>query len=328
MLFQGALTRRPPVSSRTHAREVNDDLRAVKRQVFRALTGVVVGVLAFASARAGAMSPSSDGNGEMLIAAGDIAQCGRLGYVGTGAEATARLIDRLPATVLALGDLAYPNGTEREFRECYDPTWGRFKARTRPTPGNHDHNTPGAAPYYAYWGERAGAAGEGFYSFELGTWHIIALNSYIRDGPLKSKQEQWLAEDLKRHPTLCALAFFHHPRFSSGGHGSDPRQDPLFRILYSHGVDVVLGAHDHDYERFSPLDPDGRRDKQRGIRQFVVGTGGAGLTPFIWIRPYSEVRINGVHGILRITLWAESYRWEFLSASGAKLLDTGTSECH
>jgi len=304
------------------------DLRAVKGSLFHALAGVLAGVVAFACALAGAASPSPDDGAETLLAAGDIAQCGRSGYAGTGAEATARLIDSLPGTVLALGDLAYPNGTEREFRECYEPTWGRFKDRTRPTTGNHDHNTPGAAPYYAYWGERAGAAGEGFYSFELGAWHIVALNSYTRDGPLKLKQERWLAADLEQHPTRCALAFFHHPRFSSGGHGSDPRQDPLFRILHSHGVDVVLGGHDHDYERFAPLDPDGRRDMQRGIRQFVVGTGGAALTPFLWIRPYSEVRINGVHGILRMTLWADRYRWEFLSASGAKLLDTGTSECH
>ena len=292
------------------------------------MPGILTCVLAFACAGADAVFPAPDDGGETLIAAGDIAQCGRSGYVGTGAEATARLIEGLAGTVLALGDLAYPNGGEHEFRECYDLTWGRFKDRTRPTPGNHEHNTPGAAPYYAYWGERAGTAGEGFYSFELGAWHIIALNSTIRDGPLKSKQEQWLAQDLSSHPTRCALAFFHHPRFSSGGHGSDPSQDPLFRILHSYGVDVVLGGHDHDYERFAPLDPDGGRDKQRGIRQFVVGTGGAALTPFLWIRPYSEVRINGVHGILRMTLWADSYRWEFLSASGAKLLDTGTSKCH
>ncbi len=300
----------------------------MKRKVFHALTGVLAGVLAFACAPAGAVSPSPDEVGETLIAAGDIAQCGRSGYVGTGAEATARLIDRMPGTVLALGDLAYPNGTERDFRECYDPTWGRFKDRTRPTPGNHEHNTPSAAPYYAYWGEQAGVPGEGFYSFELGAWHIIALNSNILDRPLESRQEQWLAADLESHPTVCALAFFHHPRFSSGGHGNDPRLDPLWRILYSHGVDVVLGGHDHDYERFAPLDPDGHRDMQRGIREFVVGTGGAALTPFLLIRPYSEVRINGAHGVLRMTLWPDGYRWEFLSSSGVRVLDTGRGSCH
>jgi hypothetical protein len=312
----------------THAsRVVKKNARPTK--LFRAFAAVLASPLAlFACVAADVTPPLSAGSGETLVAAGDIAQCGRSGPSRTGAEETARLIDRIPGTVVALGDFAYPNGTEREFRDCYDPTWGRFKDRTRPTPGNHEHNTPGAAPYYVYWGERAGVAGEGFYSFELGAWHIIALNSNILNGPLKSKQEHWLAADLKRHPTGCALAFFHHPRFSSGGHGNDPRLDPLWRILYSQGVDVVLGGHDHDYERFAPLDPDGHRDKRRGIRQFVVGTGGATLTPFLWIRPYSEVRINGAHGILRMTLWADSYQWEFLSAPGGRLLDTGRSECH
>lgn len=298
------------------------------RNVAQALAGALVTALVFACATSGAATPVADGDGETLIAAGDIAQCARSGYVGTGAAETARLIDRIPGTVLALGDLAYPNGTERDFRQCYDPTWGRFKDRTRPTPGNHEHNTSSAAPYYLYWGERAGTPGEGFYSFELGAWHIIALNSNIIDGPLKSKQEQWLAADLERHPTLCALAFFHHPRFSSGGHGSDPRLDSLWRILYSQGVDVVLGGHDHDYERFAPLDPDGRRDTQQGIRQFVAGTGGAALTPFLWIRPYSEVRIYGARGVLRMTLMPSSYRWEFLSAPEGRSLDAGRSACH
>jgi len=265
---------------------------------------------------------------ETVLAAGDIAQCRRSEYAETGAEATARLIERFPGTVLALGDLAYPNGGQREFRDCYDPTWGRFKERTRPTPGNHDHNSPNAAPYYAYWGDQAGVAGQGFYSFELGAWHVVALNSSLVEGPLKSKQEQWLAADLEQHPSRCALAFMHHPRFSSGGHGSDTRLDALFRILYAHGVDVILGGHDHDYERFARLDPDGRRDEQRGIRQFVVGTGGAGLTPFLWIRAYSQTRINGVHGVLRMTLSSSSYRWEFLSAAGSKVLDAGESNCH
>jgi hypothetical protein len=306
----------------------NGVLGAVTENIFQALGYVLTSMMAFACAPAGAVSPLSADSGETLIAAGDIAQCGRSGYVGTGAEATARLIERMPGTVLALGDLAYPNGAEREFRECYDPTWGRFKDRTRPTSGNHDYNTPSATPYYAYWGEQAGAPGEGFYSFELGAWHIIALNSNILKGPLALRQEQWLAADLEGHPAGCALAFFHHPRFSSGGHGDDPRLDPLWRILHSHGVDVVLGGHDHDYERFAPLDPDGRRDMQQGIREFVVGTGGAALTPFLLIRPYSEVRINGAHGVLRMTLWPGSYRWEFLSAPGERLLDTGRGSCH
>ena len=289
---------------------------------------MLVGAVALVACTAGHTQPASPSDGgETLIAAGDIAQCGRSGYVGTGAEATARLIDSLPGTVVALGDLAYPNGTERDFRGCYEPTWGRFKDRTKPTPGNHEHNTPGATPYYAYWGEQAGPVGEGFYSFELGPWHIIALNSNLLEGPLKSKQEEWLAADLERHPTRCALAFFHHSRFTSGGHGSDPRLDSLWRILHAQGVDVVLGGHDHDYERFAPQDPDGNRDQQRGIRQFVVGTGGARLTPFLWLQPNSEMRINEVHGVLRLTLRADSYQWEFLSAPDGKVLDTGVTRC-
>ena len=296
--------------------------------MLQALTGALATLLVLACDAAGAASPGAEVHGETLIAAGDIAQCGRLGYVGTGAEETARLIDQIPGTVLALGDLAYPNGTERDFRHCYDPTWGRFKDRTRPTPGNHDYNTTSAAPYYAYWGEKAGTPGEGFYSFELGTWHMIALNSNIIEGSLGSKQEQWLVADLERYSTKCSLAFFHHPRFSSGGHGSDPRLDSLWRILYAHGVDVVLGGHDHDYERFAPLDPDGRRDPQRGIRQFVAGTGGAALTPFLWIRPYSEARIYGARGVLRMTLMPESYQWEFLSAPDGRSLDAGSGTCH
>jgi hypothetical protein len=299
------------------------------RRAIQQLATVLAGALALVACTVDHALPllPTDG-GETLIAAGDIAQCGRSGYVGTGAEATARLIDSLPGTVLAVGDLAYPNGTESEFRGCYEPTWGRFKDRTKPTAGNHEHNTSGAAPYYAYWGGQAGAVGEGFYSFELRAWHIIALNSNILDGPLKSKQEEWLAADLERHPTHCALAFFHHPRFSSGGHGNDPRLDTLWRTLYLRGVDVILGGHDHDYERFAPQDPDGHRDEQRGIREFVVGTGGARLTSFPWIQPNSEVRIKGEHGILRMTLWADTYQWEFLSAPDARLLDTGRGRCH
>jgi hypothetical protein len=308
-------------------RVVKEDAKLTR--VIQELATILAGALALVACTPGhAVSALPAGGGETLIAAGDIAQCSRSGYVGTSAEATAGLIDSLPGTVLALGDLAYQNGTQSEFRGCYEPTWGRFRDRTKPTPGNHEHNTRGAAPYYAYWGERAGVAGEGFYSFELGTWHIIALNSNIIDGPLKSKQEEWLAADLKRHPTLCALAFFHHPRFSSGGHGNDPRLGGLWRILYLQGVDVVLGGHDHDYERFAPQDPDGHRDKQRGIREFVVGTGGAKLTPFLWIQPNSEVRINGEHGILRMTLWEDRYRWEFLSAPDGRLLDVGRGKCH
>jgi 3',5'-cyclic AMP phosphodiesterase CpdA len=294
-----------------------------------ASASLLVGAMALAlCVGSHAASPPQVGDEEMLIAAGDIAECPPSGYVGTGAEATARLVESLPGTVLALGDLAYPNGTEQQFRECYEPTWGRFKDRTRPVPGNHEYNSPGAAPYYAYWGERAGKAGEGFYSFDIGAWHIVALNSNLLGGALEAKQEEWLASDLKSRRTRCALAFFHHARFSSGWHASDRRLSPLLRILYAHGVDVVLTGHDHDYERFAPQDPAGHLDQQHGIRAFVVGTGGARLGIFLPLQDNSEVRIFGEHGVLRMTLKANGYRWQFLSAPDRRLLDEGRGECH
>lgn len=275
-----------------------------------------------------AASATQVGDEEMVIAAGDIAECPASGYAGTGAEATARLVQSLPGTVLALGDLAYPNGTEQEFRECYEPTWGRFKDRTRPVPGNHEYNSPGAAPYYAYWGERAGKAGEGFYSFDIGAWHIVALNSNLLRGALEAKQEEWLASDLRSHRTRCALAFFHHARFSSGWHASDRRLSPLLRILYAHGVDVILTGHDHDYERFAPQDPEGHLDKERGVRAFVVGTGGARLGIFLPFQDNSEARIFAVHGVLRMALETNGYRWQFLSAPERRVLDEGRDACH
>jgi hypothetical protein len=317
-----------------HVRATWHSLRVVKDnkklpKLIQEMATVLVGALALVACTTGrAVPPVPTDSGQTLIAAGDIAQCGRSGFHGSGAEATASFIESLPGTVLALGDLAYPDGTERDFLVCYEPTWGRFKDRTRPTSGNHEHHTANAAPYYAYWADRAGAVGEGFYSFELGPWHIVALNSNILDGPLASKQEEWLAADLEAHPTPCTLAFFHHPRFSSGGHGSNTRLSPLWGILYRQGVDVVLNGHDHDYERFAPQDLDGRRDPRKGIREFVVGTGGAGPTPFLWIRPNSEVRITGVYGVLRMTLLADRYKWEFLSAPDSRVLDSGTGECH
>jgi len=285
---------------------------------------------AVACAPSRAVSADIPSDGQVVLAAGDIAQCSFTGTPGTGSTATAYLIESLPGTVLALGDLAYPDGSTGDFQRCYEPTWGRFKDRTRPTPGNHEHNTPGAADYYSYWGSQAGVAGEGFYSFDIGAWHIIALNSIIINGPLKSKQEEWLSADLATHPAKCTLAFFHHPRFSSGGHGrgSDLRLDGLWRILHLGGADVVLSGHDHDYERFAPQDAGGHRDQRRGMRQFVVGTGGATLTPFLWIQPNSEERIYGAHGVLRMTLLADSYRWEFLSAPVGKVLDSGSDRCH
>ena len=275
-----------------------------------------------------AADPSGN-SARTVIAAGDIAQCERDGARGTGAEATARLIETLPGIVLALGDLAYPNGAKAEFENCYEPSWGRFKSRTWPAPGNHEYNSPGARPYYAYWGPVAGREDEGFYSFDLGGWHLVALNSNILGTALGAKQEAWLKVDLGQHPGRCTLAFFHHPRFSSGWHGDDSRLDTLWRILYTSSVDVVLNGHDHDYERFAPLDPNGHLDERRGIREFIVGTGGATLLgQFPGAHPNSEVREGTTFGVLELTLESNAYRWQFLTAPEGRQLDQGSAACH
>jgi acid phosphatase type 7 len=269
----------------------------------------------------------TSGSPVTVIAAGDIAEC-RWGNP-RGAEATARLIETLPGTVLALGDLTYPDGAKAEYDKCYEPTWGRFKSRTRPTLGNHEYNSLGARPYFSYWGQAAGSDGDGFYSFDVGNWHLVALNSNIVASTSATRQESWLKQDLNQHQGKCTLAFFHHPRFSSGWHRDNPRLDTLWRILYKSNVDVVLNGHEHNYERFAPLDPDGRLDERRGIREFIVGTGGAQLIEvFLGVHANSEARESTSYGVLALALASRSYEWQFLSAPGGIPLDRGSASCH
>lgn len=259
-------------------------------------------------------------DGVALNAAGDIARCGT-----EGARRTAELLDRLDGAILTLGDLAYEHGSRREFRACYEPTWGRHKARTWPAPGNHEYGTEGAAGYFDYWGARAGTAGEGYYSFEVGAWHVVALNSNI-DAQAGSAQDAWLAADLAASPARCILAFWHHPVFSSGRHGNDPRMLDALRRLHAAGASVVLAGHDHLYERFAPQDPDARPDPSRGIRLFTAGTGGAQLYEFKGLQPNSEVRVNDAWGVLRLDLDAASYRWAFIAVDGRRR-DSGRADC-
>ncbi len=261
----------------------------------------------------------------VLVGAGDIAVCG-----AEGDEATAKLLDSIPGTVFTLGDNVYPNGTLEQFHACYEPSWGRHKARTKPVPGNHDYNTAGAAGYYAYFGTSAGEPDKGYYSYDLGAWHIVVLNSEIETGA-DSVQVQWLRDDLVRHPAQCTLAMFHRPLFSSGPHGYDGSGDktrPLWQVLYENNADVILNGHDHDYERFAPQDPQGQRDEARGIRQFVVGTGGA--VPYIFgeLKPNSEIQRAGQFGVLRLVLHDGSYEWTFLPVTGILFRDSGRGECH
>lgn len=259
----------------------------------------------------------------ILVGAGDIADCD-----SDGDEQTARLLDSIPGTVFTTGDNAYSSGTASQFARCYGPGWGRQRARTRPSPGNHDYRTSAGAPYYQYFGAQAGEPGLGYYSYDLGAWHVISLNSNIRMRA-GSAQERWLRADLAATQAKCVLAYWHQPRFSSStGHGDDPSTQPLWQALYDFGADVVLGGHDHDYERFAPQAPDGRVDPEHGIREFVVGTGGAERYSFGPPEPNSEVRNGDTWGVLKLTLLPDAYRWQFVPVAGKTFSDSGAGHCH
>jgi len=258
----------------------------------------------------------------VLVGAGDIATC-----TNNNDEATAKLIEGIDGTVFAAGDNAYPNGSPTDYATCYDPTWGRFKSRTHPAPGNHEYNTPGAAGYFGYFGAAAGDPSKGYYSYDLGSWHIVVINSAIARA-VGSAQEQWLRADLAAHPAKCTLAYWHHPRFSSGAsHGSDASMQATWQALYDYGADVVVSGHEHNYERFAPQTPAGELDTAQGIRQFVVGTGGAGNYTFGTTKPNSEVRYNASAGVIKFTLYPDRYTWQYIPTSGS-FTDVGNGSCH
>ena len=254
-----------------------------------------------------------------ISAAGDIAVC-----AGQRGGATARLLDDLPGPILALGDLAYPDGAQADFRDCYEPTWGRHRARTWPVPGNHDYRTRRGGPYYDYFGARAGQPGRGWYSFELGSWHLVALNSNLK-GALAAEQLAWLETDLAASPARCLLAFWHHSHFSSGRHGDSGRMRAAFEILHRQGASLLLTGHDHHYERLAPLDAAGNLDPN-GVRIFVVGTGGAPPYRIARRRQHSEAASAGVAGVLRLKLAAGRYAWDFRPVAG-RFEDRGSAPC-
>jgi hypothetical protein len=257
----------------------------------------------------------------VLVGAGDIAMCG-----SAGLDATATLLDSIPGTVFAAGDNAYPNGSAQDYANCYEPSWGRHKYRTRPVPGNHEYQTPGAAGYFNYFGANAGSPGRSYYSYREGAWLVIALDSNIAMGS-GSPQAEWLRRLLAAEPTPCTLAYWHHPLFTSGPNGQNNGVRELWRILYDGGAEIVLSGHDHLYERFAPQDADGRLDAERGLRQFVVGTGGAYLYEAKTRRPNSEV-VGRAHGVLKLTLKGTSYDWQFVPVPGASFADSGSGTCH
>ena len=276
-----------------------------------------------ASATAGA-SPSGE---PVLVGAGDIASCAL-----DDDEATAKLIDGIAGTVFTAGDNAYDDGSAAQFRDCYAPTWGRFKDRTRPAAGNHDWVTKDAAGYRDYFGAAGtNADSKTWYSYDVGTWHVIVLDSdceAVGGCGAGSAQGQWLSADLAGTKARCTVAIWHHPRFSSGEHGNDTEVGPFWDLLYTANADIVINGHDHDYERFTPQDPGGHEDRDRGIREFVVGTGGATLRAFrATPEANSELRVAKIPGVIKLTLHATGYDWNWLPTAGA-VTDTGSASCH
>ena len=267
-----------------------------------------------------------------LVGAGDIASC----KAPEGAQATAKLIEQIPGMVFAAGDLAYDKGTAEQFKNCYDPAWGKFRNRTRPALGNHEYGNPNANGYFQYWGDRAGPVAKGFYSYDLGGWHIVVLNTNCNVKAMGgcdkgSPQETWLQADLAKHPDACILAYGHHPLFSSGlfkKHAVHPQLRPLWEDLYAAHADLILAGHEHSYERFAPQDPQGNPDPAHGILEVVVGTGGRNHVPLGVPTPNSEVREWKTYGVLKLTLAPGKYEWEFVPVEGQTFRDSGSGVCH
>jgi acid phosphatase type 7 len=275
---------------------------------------------------------SSRGMTFVLVGAGDIASCKN----PEGAAATAKLIEQIPGMVFAAGDLAYEKGSAEEFKTCYDPAWGRFKDRTKPALGNHEYADSRASGYFQYWGTQAGPRGKGYYSYELGDWHIVVLNTNCDAQGLGgcasgSPQETWLKEDLTKRPTACILAYGHHALFSSGvfkKHAVHPELKQLWEDLYAAHSDLVLAGHEHSYERFAPQDPEGKADAANGIREIVAGTGGRSHDLLGFATPNSEVREWDTYGVLKLTLSPGKYTWEFIPEAGKSFHDSGSGACH
>jgi hypothetical protein len=268
----------------------------------------------------------------VLVGAGDIASC----KDPEGAQATAKLIEQIPGTVFAAGDLAYEKGSSEEFKNCYDPAWGRFKDRTKPALGNHEYVDRTASGYFQYWGRQAGPPGKGYYSYDLGDWHIVVLNTNCDAKDLGgcaagSPQETWLKEDLAKHPNACILAYGHHALFSSGvfkSHAVHSELKRLWEDLYAAHASLVLAGHEHSYERFAPQDPEGQADPTNGIREIVVGTGGRSHDLLGFAAPNSEIRDWDTFGVLKLTLSPRKYTWQFIPEEGKSFRDSGSGDCH
>lgn len=276
--------------------------------------------------------PPPAASGAVLVGAGDIAECQT-----EGDEATAALLDEVvedhpDAAIFTTGDNAYPDGAYDEFVDCYGPSWGRHRSRTRPAVGNHEFKQTKARGYSRYWGPAGGEFDRYYYSYDLADWHVVVLNSECHrvgcdfnsdDG----EQVEWLEADLSASDAGCTIAIWHHPRWSSGRYSNDNDYDTFWEVLHDHGVEIVLNGHEHIYERFEPMDPAGDLDETGGITQFTVGTGGGNLRRIEDIKPHSAAR-GTEHGVLKLTLKSGEYEWEFLHVAGGQFSDSGTGTCH
>ena len=259
----------------------------------------------------------------VLVGAGDVADCR-----SDGAVRTALLLDSIRGTIFIAGDVAYQTKRNpRPLLTCFDPAWGRHRARIRPALGNHDYGDDSASAYFDYFGDRAGPRPGGYYSYDLGRWHVIALNTNIAIDD-SSAQATWLRADLTAHAGRCTIAYMHHPRFSSGPHTEREALIPVWRILVRRGVSVAVAGHDHIYERFTPLDADGGADSANGVRQFVVGTGGAHHYEIGRLLPGSEAHSSETFGLLKLTLLPDRYQWAFVPVDANAAHDEGESPCH
>jgi fibronectin type 3 domain-containing protein len=292
------------------------------------------------SSPSSAVTPAGSPGDPVVAAAGDIScdpddpnyNNGLGTAAGCQQKATSDLVwnDPTISTVLDLGDNQYEDNTLTKYNLAFDPTWGRLRSILKPVPGNHEYQTPGAAGYYAYFGAAAGDPSKGYYSYDIGTWHVVALNgecSFVGGCQKGSPQEQWLAADLAAHPAQCTIAYWHEPRFSSGFHGDELPYGDFWNDLYASHAEIVLNGHDHDYERFAPQTPDQVFDPN-GIREFVVGSGGAESTASSSPSPNSQIYANNAFGVLKLTLHQGSYDWQFVPAAGTTFTDSGSGTCH
>jgi len=269
----------------------------------------------------------------VLIGAGDIAD--GLGFNLSGAFATAALLDANPtATVFALGDQSYGHSTDNDFARSYDPTWGRAKLRTIPVIGHHGYDSLNGLAYFNYFGPAAGHPSKGYYSLDLGAWHIVVLNSecsYVPGGcGVGSPQETWLVNDLASHTQACTLALFHETLYTSSSQVTpNTAVRPLWQDLYNYNAELIVNGHAHNYERFAPQDANGNLDTARGIVEIVAGTGGDSHYAFnSTIASNSLVRNSDTYGVLELTLHQSSFDWKFIPVAGKTFTDSGTQACH